>query len=70
MSFAFKRLWQGRRLFLSLAVLLTAALMVRLGFWQLQRRADRQALNARIAHPLAEPPVRLGGPVGDPATLE
>ena len=48
----------SRRLvaFVVLAVIL-AALFVRLGFWQLSRRAERRAFNAERARPLAASPV-------------
>jgi surfeit locus 1 family protein len=45
-------------LFLALAAL-TAALFVRLGFWQLARHAERAQRNATIQASLAEPPLTL-----------
>jgi surfeit locus 1 family protein len=44
-----------RAAFLLLAVL-TAAICVRLGFWQLSRLHEKQALNARLRSALAAPP--------------
>lgn len=46
------------RWFLAIAVL-SAAIMVRLGFWQLDRLAQRRARNAAVAARLAEPPTTL-----------
>jgi surfeit locus 1 family protein len=47
-----------------LLALVVAAVCIRLGFWQLDRLADRQALNAELAASLAEEPVRLPGAAG------
>jgi surfeit locus 1 family protein len=44
--------------------------MVRLSFWQLSRRADRLQRNATFAARTAEPPLRIAGPVDDPAAVE
>ncbi len=65
-----RRLTQGPRLFLSLAVVLGALLMVRLGFWQLNRRAERLQRNATFAARTAEPPLGIAGTVDDPAAVE
>jgi surfeit locus 1 family protein len=49
---------------MALLVLLGAAAMVRLGFWQLGRYHERRAANALIARRLGQPPLRLGdGPL-------
>lgn len=51
-----------RRLSVALATLLvlaSAAVCVRLGLWQLERRAYRQQANARLRSALAAPPVEL-----------
>jgi surfeit locus 1 family protein len=53
-----------RPLFLALA-LLTAALFVRLGFWQLARHEERSDRNALIRSRMAQPPLQLT----DPASL-
>lgn len=45
----------GRRISLIVAALLGAALFVRLGIWQLDRRAERAAANAARGERLAEP---------------
>jgi len=44
--------------------------MVRLGFWQLNRRAERLQRNATFAARTAEPPLRIAGTVDDPAAVE
>ena len=49
----------ARRLTL-LALVLVAALFVRLGFWQLGRREERRAANRAAAQARAEPPRELG----------
>jgi surfeit locus 1 family protein len=48
----------------ALLALVVAAVCIRLGFWQLDRLADRRALNAELAASLAEEPVRLPGVAG------
>ena len=53
----------------SLLVLLVAALCVRLGFWQLDRRAQRAELNARLESRLSQPVLSLDSPVRDTALL-
>jgi surfeit locus 1 family protein len=49
-----------RQFLLILIALLFASLFVRLGFWQLGRRSERQALNARIESRMRQRPVTLG----------
>lgn len=51
----FSRKW----LPLTLLVLAGSLLCARLGLWQLDRLSERKALNARIAHAMALPPVLL-----------
>lgn len=46
-----------------------AAVCVRLGFWQLERRAERAAGNARLEARLAEEPVALAAPPRDTTGL-
>lgn len=48
-------------------VLVVAGVCVRLGFWQLDRRAWRAAINAGIEQRMAEPPVDLTRPPRDTA---
>ncbi len=49
----------GRRLIATLLVLIGAIALCALGMWQLDRHAQRAALNARIAAGLAQSPVPL-----------
>ncbi|MBI5711545.1 MAG: SURF1 family protein [Candidatus Eisenbacteria bacterium] len=49
-----------RSLAVAAAVLLVAAVCVRLGFWQLSRRHEKQRLNRSQAAALAAAPLRLG----------
>ncbi len=65
----FVLLFRGRRLLLTLVVLLGAATMVGLGFWQLDRRDQKRERNALIRQRMAEPPLRITGPAGDPSLL-
>lgn len=65
-----RRLTQGPRLFLTLFVVLGALIMLRLGFWQLNRRTERLQRNAIFISRTAEPPIRIDGPLDDPATFQ
>ncbi len=65
----FMLLFRGRRLLLTLVVLLGAAAMVGLGFWQLDRRDQKRQRNALIRQRMAEPPLRVVGPLDDPVLL-
>ncbi|MBX3003088.1 MAG: SURF1 family protein [Anaerolineales bacterium] len=56
----FARLLSRRWLFTTLLVLVAAAVMVRLGIWQLDRLEWRRAFNARVMEQAAEPPQPLG----------
>jgi surfeit locus 1 family protein len=51
-----RRLWWS-----ALIVLAGMAIMIRLGFWQLDRLAQRRAYNAALVHQLALPPLSLAG---------
>ena len=51
----FSRQWWKTTVLVIAAVLV----MVRLGFWQLDRLAQRKAFNARVEAQLAEPPLDL-----------
>ena len=68
-TFAPLRLFTWKRLPLTLLVVLLALVCVRLGFWQLARRAQRLASNAQIAQRLDAPPVPITGPVANPEQL-
>ena len=50
------RLLSGRWILLTILALLGAVGCVRLGIWQLDRLAQRQALNAHVRAMLALPP--------------
>ena len=65
-----KTLFTGRRLWMTLLVLAGAIVLARLGFWQLDRLAQRRAINATIDGRMAEPPAALDGSAVDPAALE
>lgn len=67
-SVLFTRRW----LFATLLVLLACAVMVRLGFWQLDRLAQRRAFNARVSEQMAQPPLDLNDapPEADLAAME
>jgi surfeit locus 1 family protein len=51
----------GRGIAAAAFVLLIAAVCIRLGFWQLERQAERDALNAVLASALEQPPLDLRG---------
>jgi surfeit locus 1 family protein len=53
------RLWQGRRKYISLIVLVGVIILVRLGFWQLERHEQRMARNAVINARIDQAPVPL-----------
>jgi surfeit locus 1 family protein len=54
-------LFSRRWLLVTLVVVILLAIMVRLGFWQLDRRADRRANNARIIKQLQLETLELAG---------
>ncbi len=60
-----RRQWGFTALFV-----IVAAACVRLGFWQLDRLAQRRALNARIEARMAAAPIPLVGPITNAADLE
>ncbi|MCG3211671.1 MAG: hypothetical protein FOGNACKC_05317 [Anaerolineae bacterium] len=53
----------------TLLVLMGMAVLVRLGFWQLDRLEQRRAHNAQLAAQLAQPPLELTGAAGLPANV-
>ena len=55
----FNQLFRGRRLWLTLGVVLIALVFARLGIWQLDRLAQRRAINTAIQSRMAEPPAAL-----------
>lgn len=56
-----KHLFNRRYRLTTLLVILACGVMVRLGVWQLDRLAQRQALNAEIRQKLDAPPLPLDG---------
>jgi surfeit locus 1 family protein len=66
----FRALFRGRRLWLTPLVLIGVAILVRLGFWQLDRLAQRRAINAALAARMAEPPVPLTPAIAGAADQE
>lgn len=52
-------LFSGHRRWLTLGVIAIALACVRLGFWQLDRLAQRRAINAALAAHMAAPPTAL-----------
>jgi surfeit locus 1 family protein len=56
-----KQLFSGRRIWMTLLVLAGAMIMGRLGIWQLDRMAQRQAINDTINTRLAQPATTLAG---------
>ncbi len=65
-----RRAFRGRRVVLTFAVVVASLVMVRLGFWQLDRLAQRRAYNAQVEAQLAAPVLDLNAqPVlDDPET--
>ena len=53
----FTRRW----IFATLLVIAAIGVMVRLGFWQLERLAERRAFNTRATAQIAQPPLELSG---------
>lgn len=61
--FLFKRRW----ILTTLLVLFAAAVMVRLGIWQLDRLAGKRAAIAQAQAALASPPIPITGAADDPS---
>jgi len=55
----------GRWKWMALAALASCAITIRLGFWQLDRLAQRREINFHLAERLVAEPVRLPGPVSE-----
>ncbi len=56
-----KTLFTRRWIFATLLVIAAVGVMVRLGIWQLERLAQRQAFNARVTAQMEQPPLELTG---------
>lgn len=61
-----KKLLTPKWILTTLLVMAAMAVMVRLGFWQLDRLAQRRAYNARVTAQLSEPPLDLNADSADP----
>ncbi len=55
---------------LFVGVIIAALVMIRLGFWQLDRRAQRLERNARITSRSSQPVLQIDGPLEDPTSVE
>src|SRR3954471_6990482 len=60
----------GRRLWMTLLVIIGALILGRLGIWQLDRLAQRRAFNSSLNTRMAQPPLPLTGAAIDPEALE
>lgn len=65
-----RTLFTGRRLWMTLLVIIGALILGRLGTWQLDRLAQRRAFNSSLNTRMAQPALTLAGTAIDPATLE
>jgi surfeit locus 1 family protein len=70
MSTMVRRLVAGKQLWLTLGVVAATLVLVRLGFWQLQRRVERIERNTSMFSRANQPPLELDGPLADPAAVE
>src|SRR5262245_22424366 len=65
-----KTLFTGRQLRMTILVFVGVVVLCRLGIWQLDRLAQRRALNARIDSRMAAPAMPLTGAPVDPDALD
>ena len=65
-----RTLFTGRRLWMTLLVVIGALILWRLGIWQLDRLAQRRALNSSLNTRMAQPALTLAGAAIDPDALE
>lgn len=65
-----KQFFRGRQLLVTLLMIVGALVLVRLGIWQLDRLAQRRAINSAIASRQAEPPVPLAPALAADTTQE
>src|SRR5215207_8372409 len=65
-----RNLFTGRRLWMTLLVIVGALVLSRLGIWQLDRLAQRRAFNSSLNTRMAQPALQLRDAAMDPATLE
>jgi surfeit locus 1 family protein len=62
--------FSGRRLWMTLLVIVGAIILGRLGVWQLDRLAQRRAFNSSLNTRMAQPALAIAGAPIDPAALE
>ena len=62
---AFRKLLTARWIVTTLLVIAAILVMVRLGFWQLDRLTQRRAANARVAAQVNAPPLNLNQVLAD-----
>jgi surfeit locus 1 family protein len=65
-----KQLFTGRRLWMTLLVIAGTLALCRLGIWQLDRLAQRRAINSALSTRMAQPVAALDGTSIDPEALE
>src|SRR5689334_37523 len=65
-----KLFFSGRRLWMTLLVIIGALILGRLGIWQLDRLAQRRAFNNSLNTRMAQPALTLTRAAIDPAALE
>jgi surfeit locus 1 family protein len=65
-----RTLFSGRQLWMTLLVIIGALILGRLGFWQLDRLAQRRAFNTSLNTRMAQPALTLAGAAADPDALE
>ena len=65
-----KLLFTGRRLWMTLLVVVGVVALCRLGIWQLDRRVQRRAINTTIDTRMAQPALPLTGAPVDPEAIE
>jgi surfeit locus 1 family protein len=62
--------FRGTWLVTTILIILLVALFLRLGMWQLNRRAERRAANAQIIARMEQPPITVTGEPLDPFETE
>ena len=65
-----RNFFTGRRLWMTPLVVIGALILCRLGIWQLDRLAQRRALNSSVNTRMAQPALTLTGAAIDPDALE
>lgn len=66
----FALFFQGRRLLMTILILIGAIVLSGLGVWQWNRHLQRSQLNQRIISRMAEPPIELASSQIDPQQLD